>query len=257
MASSLIVFLLGVAAVKGDPASPYIFLLCVEIMGLMIRENRDITGIYLFGTEYKLVQYADNTTIILDGSEKSLKSALSLVNQFSKFSGLKPNYNKTCCVKIGSIRSTELNFVNRYYIQLSQDPFTSLGIIFTDNLADMIDLNYTDKCNSIRIMISAWSKRNISTIGRITVVKTLLLPKLIHLFMSLPTPGDNVIKEINTLFFNYIWNSKIDRVARKCITKDYGDGGLKMINLQFFCKSLKITWIRRLENSNSAWAMLL
>ena len=45
--------------------------------------------------------------------------------------------------------------------------------------------------------------------------------------MSLPTPGDNVIKEINTLFFNYIWNSKIDRVARKCITKDYGEGGLK------------------------------
>ena len=38
-------------------------------MGLMIRENRDITGIYLFDTEYKLIQYADDTTIILDGSE--------------------------------------------------------------------------------------------------------------------------------------------------------------------------------------------
>ena len=250
-------FSIGRGCRQGDPASPYIFLLCVEIMGLMIRENRNITGIYLFDTEYKLIQYADDTTIILDGSEKSLKAALSLVNQFSKFSGLKPNYNKTCCVKIGSIRSAELNFVNRYDIQWSQDPFTFLGITFTDNLAGMIDLNYADKINSIRKMISAWSKRNISTIGRITVVKTLLLPKLIHLFMSLPTPGDNILKEINTLFFNYIWNSKVDRVARKCITKDYSDGGLKMINLQFFCKSLKITWIRRLENSNSAWAILL
>ena len=75
--------------------------------------------------------------------------------------------------------------------------------------------------------------------------------------MSLPTPEDYIIREINTLFFNYIWNSKVDRDARKCITKDYIDGGLKMINLQFFCKSLKITWIRRLENSNSAWAILL
>ena len=91
-------FSIGRGCRQGDPASPYIFLLCVEIIGLMIRENRDITGIYLFDTEYKLIQYADDTTIILDGSEKSLKAALSLVHQFSKFSGLKPNYNKTCAL---------------------------------------------------------------------------------------------------------------------------------------------------------------
>ena len=77
-------FSIGRGCRQGDPASPYIFLLCVEIMGLMIRENRNITGIYLLDTEYKLIQYADDTTIILDGSEKSLKAALSLVNQFSK-----------------------------------------------------------------------------------------------------------------------------------------------------------------------------
>ena len=47
------------------------------------------------------------------------------------FFGLKPNYNKTCCVKIGLIRSAELNFVKRYDIQWSQDPFTFLGITFT------------------------------------------------------------------------------------------------------------------------------
>ena len=56
---------------QGDPASPYIFLLCVEIMGLMLRENRDISGITLFGKEYKVLQYADDTTILLDGSEKN------------------------------------------------------------------------------------------------------------------------------------------------------------------------------------------
>ena len=81
-------FNIGRGCRQGDPASPYIFLLCVEIMGLMLRENRDISGITLFGREYKVLQYADDTTILLDGSEKSLKSALSLVDQFSKFSGL-------------------------------------------------------------------------------------------------------------------------------------------------------------------------
>ena len=105
-------------------------------------------------------------------------------------------------------------------------------------------------------MINSWSKRNISTIGRITVIKSLILPKLTHLFMSLPDPDQSYIKYINRLFFNYIWNSKIDRVGRCYITRDYQDGGLKMINLEYFIKSLKITWIRRLENSDSSWAML-
>ena len=123
-------FDIGRGCRQGDPASPYIFLLCVEIMGLMIRKNKTLRGINLFGKEYKLIQYADDTTLILDGSEKSLKTALSLVHQFSKFSGLKPNYEKTCCIKIGSLKSTDITYTTEQNILWSQNPFTFLGIIF-------------------------------------------------------------------------------------------------------------------------------
>ena len=250
-------FTIGRGCRQGDPASPYIFLLCVEIMGLMVRQNKDITGIHLFGKEYTLIQYADDTTILLDGSEKSLKSALSLVDQFSKFSGLKPNYEKTCCIKLGTLKEVNLDFTATYNIKWSQDPFSFLGITFTVDLSNIIEINYRDKINSIRKMVNMWSKRNVSTIGRITVVKSLMVPKLTHLYMSLPNPNVDLIKEIDTIFFNYIWNSKVDRIARKLITRNYNEGGLKMINTLMFIKSLKITWIRRLQQSNSAWATLL
>ena len=250
-------FSIGRGCRQGDPASPYIFLLCVEILGLMIRENKDLKGIYLFGKEYRLLQYADDTTILLDGSEISLKSALSLVDQFAKFSGLKPNYDKTCCIKIGSLKNEYLVFQDIYRIQWSQEPFSFLGITFTDDLSNIMELNYRDKISSIRKMICMWSKRNLSTLGRITVVKSLILPKLTHLFLSLPNPNKELIKEIDSSFFNYIWNSKIDRIARKHIVKQYHDGGLKMIHTENFIKSLKITWLRRLEQSDSAWATLL
>lgn len=47
-------------------------------------------------------QCADDTTIILDGSEKSLKT-LDLLDQFAKYSGLKPNIEKkTFCLWIGA-----------------------------------------------------------------------------------------------------------------------------------------------------------
>ena len=82
---------------QGDPLSPYLFIICAEILGIMIRENRNLKGLRIQNKEYKLFQYADDTGIILDGSEKSLKLTLDLLDQFSKFSGLKPNFDKTKC----------------------------------------------------------------------------------------------------------------------------------------------------------------
>ena len=58
---------------QGDPISPYLFIICAEILGKMVRVNKDIKGIFINGKEYKLSQYADDTQLILDGSEKSMK----------------------------------------------------------------------------------------------------------------------------------------------------------------------------------------
>ena len=88
-------FDIGRGCRQGDPISPYIFNLCVEILGIMIRENKSIKGIVIGKEEFCLLQYADDTCLFLDSSEKSLKSALDLLFQFSKFSGLKPNIEKT------------------------------------------------------------------------------------------------------------------------------------------------------------------
>lgn len=46
---------------QGDPLSPYIFLLCVEILGQMIRKHEDIKGIKINEKEIRISQYADDT----------------------------------------------------------------------------------------------------------------------------------------------------------------------------------------------------
>ena len=45
---------------QGDPLSPYIFILCIEILAIMIRNNKDITGIKISEKEKKLSLYADD-----------------------------------------------------------------------------------------------------------------------------------------------------------------------------------------------------
>ena len=48
---------------QGDPISPYIFILCAEILGKMVRDNEIITGININGKEFRLSQYADDTQL--------------------------------------------------------------------------------------------------------------------------------------------------------------------------------------------------
>ena len=57
-------------------------------------------------------------------------------------------------------------------------------------------------------------------LGKITVVKTILLSKLTHLFISLQSPSKMFIKVLETMFYNYIWGSKTDRVSRNELAKD-------------------------------------
>ena len=56
---------------QGDPISLYIFILCVEVLGQMIRNSKDVKGIVINNKEFKLSQYADDTQMFLDGSESS------------------------------------------------------------------------------------------------------------------------------------------------------------------------------------------
>jgi len=81
-------------AKQGDPIAAYLFILCAEILSIMIKNNKLIKGITIENIEHNLTQFADDTTLILDGSKESLQSALNVLEVFGSFSGLKVNTEK-------------------------------------------------------------------------------------------------------------------------------------------------------------------
>ena len=52
---------------QGCPLSVYLFLLCVEIMSCMVRENKDIAGFVMNNNEHKVKQFANDCTCALKG----------------------------------------------------------------------------------------------------------------------------------------------------------------------------------------------
>ena len=52
---------------QGDPLSPYLFLLCAEILSQMIWQNKNIQGLKILDEGLFISQFADDTTFFLDG----------------------------------------------------------------------------------------------------------------------------------------------------------------------------------------------
>jgi hypothetical protein len=60
----------------------------------MIRNKDDIKGIFVDNMEFKLSQYVDDTTVILDGSDKSLEETMGTLE---KDVGFKNKRAKNIC----------------------------------------------------------------------------------------------------------------------------------------------------------------
>jgi len=238
---------------QGDPISPYMFILCAEILSIMLKNNNNIKGINIHNEEFLLSQYADDTTIFLDGSETSLQSTLQTLNKYEKFSGLKINSQKTKVVWIGSMKNSKQILCSDFKLDWNPTNFKILGIEFSLNLQEMVEKNYKDKLKEIKKLMANWSTRYLTALGRNVVLKSLILPKLTHLFTSLPNPENKFVEELQKLCFKYIWNEKPDKVKREKMIQSYSSGGIKVLNIKNHMKALKLTWLRRCMTKNTKW----
>ena len=243
---------------QGDPISPYIFILCVEILGKMIRNDKNMQGIKINNKEFKLSQYADDTQIFLDGSENSLRQLMLILKKFYHMSGLKVNEDKTKALWIGKLCKSEKRMCKEYNLDWEQKPLKILGVTFTAEVFDIWDHNLEDTMHKVNSLINLWSKRRLTLPGKITVIKSLILSKFTHLFLALPNPPGEFQKLLERKLYKFLWNNGPDRISRKNIVKNIQAGGLRMVNVSVFITSLKVTWLRRLImfSDNDNWTSL-
>ena len=242
---------------QGDPIAAYLFLLCGQNLFKMIDKNANIKGIIIDGIEYKMTQFADDTTLILDGSQESLQASLNTLETFGSISGLKMNCDKTKVIWIGRKKLCKEKLKATINLDWGATVFTLLGITFSTNLHEMIEINFQKAIIQIQSQLKNWKRRLLTPIGKITLIKTFMVPKLNHLFSAIPSPSETLLKEISKLFYNFIWDNKPDKISRQTLTQKYSEGGLKMVNIVNHMHAIKATWIRRLLlGSPTNWTSL-
>jgi hypothetical protein len=127
----------------------------------------------------------------------------------------------------------------------SASNFKLLGIDFSLDLSSMPELNFRKKIIDVSKILKSWQHIKFTLLGKLTVIKTLALPKLIHLLTSLPNLEQALFNDLNKLFLNFTWDGKPEKIKRNTLIADFEDGGLKMIHLQQFNAYLKISWVKK------------
>ena len=242
---------------QGDPIAPYLFIICAQILCEMILTNKNIKGIKIGSDEFKISQFADDTTLFMDGSESSLQYTLNVLEIFGSLSGLKMNLSKTRMLWIGKKKGCKEKINCGRLLNWDSNNFSLLGITFDLNLSNIPLINYNNAIIKIENTIVSWKKRSLTPLGKITVIKSLKLSQLNHLFMSIPLPGKGFCENLNKKLYNFVWDDKPEKIKRVILSQNKVNGGLKMPNIVNFIDALKCTWIRRiLVSPNRPWVRL-
>ena len=112
----------------GLPPHAHLFILCVEVLAEKIRNTKDVKGIFVSQNEIKISQYADDTTLILDGSKKSLRVSLQVLERFRTVYGLKLNNKKTEVLWIGTNTGRDEILCPEKNLKWVKDKVKALGV---------------------------------------------------------------------------------------------------------------------------------
>ena len=168
----------------------------------------------------KISQYADDTTLILDGSAASLQKALELLDKIALISGLKVNYEKTEALWIGNLRHCTVPLLPQKKISWVRRKVKALEVWFSK-----------DEMESLNRAVENWQFRRLTLLGKITVIKNRLASQLVYILAPLPTQ-QKTLEEINRSLFNFLWHGKGDKIKRSEMINDYDKGGLKMLDIK-------------------------
>jgi hypothetical protein len=118
---------------QGDPLSPLLFVLAAELLQIVINEAWQ-TGLlnlpmeHSYGQKYTILQYADDTLIIMPAEQGQLDNLKTILYNFSASTGLRLNYHKTSMVPVNTPNDVVTSLAHNCGCKLESLPFTYLGL---------------------------------------------------------------------------------------------------------------------------------
>uniref|UniRef100_A0A3B3D4V0 Reverse transcriptase domain-containing protein n=1 Tax=Oryzias melastigma TaxID=30732 RepID=A0A3B3D4V0_ORYME len=227
---------------QGCPLNPTLFALFIEPLAQAIREQKDIRGITIGDSTYKVGLYADDILITLSNPNVSLPNLFTLLKKFGMFSGYKLNLQKTQSLSFNYNPQKEIQ--KMFTFNWGNNIIKYLGIYIPGDLKRLYEINYTRLTSEIKADIQRWSLLPMNLYNRIDMIKMNLLPRFLYLFQSLPVNiPPKQFNEWNRMISKFIWAKLKPRIKLQTlqIGKEYG--GLQVPCLENYYKAAQLRWL--------------
>jgi len=235
---------------QGDPLSPLLFNLVADALSAMMDKavERDlIVGVLdkLIDKGVSHIQYADDTVLMTDGSDKSIINLKILLYCFEWLSGLKINYHKSEVIFFGFTQAEKERKANMMNCKLGELPVKYLGIPVSDRMLG-IGAFQGLSCRMMK-RLDPWKGKFMSSGGKLILTNSCLtnLPMYTMGFYMLPKGSHAKMDFIRSKFF---WQGAGDtfkyhmaKWISMCKPKIHG--GLGIINTYLMNQCLITKWI--------------
>ncbi len=218
---------------RGCPLSPLLFVIAIEPLAVTLRSSGRVQRIWRGGVKHKVSLYADDLLLFVSKPATSLPEALTILDNFSQFSGYKLNLNKSKLFPINK-EALKPNYTD-LPLKVVKDHFNYLGISVTREFKNLFKSNFLTLFDQAKQILSKWSPLSLALIGRINSIKMTLLPKFLYLFQCLPILiPKSFFRALDSLLINYIWNGKHPRLRKAFLQRPKQTGGMALPNFQYY-----------------------
>ncbi|KAJ0826227.1 putative RNA-directed DNA polymerase [Helianthus annuus] len=192
---------------QGDPISPFLFILVMDVLSGMLERAKNegsINGLVLpnNGPFISHLFYADDAIIIGEWSKENIANVVRTLRIFHLCSGLKINLDKSSLFGMG-VRSEEmLDMASFVGCNSGSFPFCYLGLKVGANMNRVVNWDVVYKIFDARL--SSWKAALLSIGGRVTLIKS-VLESLPNYYFSLYKAPSRVISDLEAKIRRFLW----------------------------------------------------
>ena len=247
---------------QGDALSCIIFIMCMEPLIRNIKANRLIRPVasnFLNIAIPNVYGFADDISVLTVNDNLCVQAVFDEYEKFTSASGLYLNADKTeiLCFNRRAFQQQvfRINYNGVSHVLRSKEMIKINGIIMLQNSIRREEVNVAAAVESMEKLLKSWSARRLTLVGRILIIKTFAISKLIYIMQSLKL-SDNSCKAFIKVAFKFLWNKNYnaarapERIKRSVMYTSVANGGFGMLDIERLGDSLDLRSHGRLLTSS-------
>ncbi|GJZ80021.1 putative RNA-directed DNA polymerase, eukaryota, reverse transcriptase zinc-binding domain protein [Tanacetum coccineum] len=230
---------------QGDPLSPYLFTLIMEVLTLMLQRrvrNSDLFTYHRYCSKMELINlcFADDLLLFAHGDVNSARVIMDTLDEFKLASGLTPSLPKSTAYFCNVLNHTKISILHVLPFEEGRLPVKYLGVPLVSSR--LIFQDCKELIEKVQNRVNDWKNKSLSAAGRLQLIRSVLSSMHIYWASMFILPSC-VLNDIEQLMRGFLWcqgrlKKGRAKVSWDLVCRPRNEGGLGIRKLDLFNKAL-------------------